>query len=104
MLTRRQISIGAAATATLLACGAHALPGDGFIALSDDGERMTCPMPPGETVVDVRLRDGTITQAFFDRDIMDAGDFDFMPVKPDGEPDIEADSIADNVIAWRHRA
>lgn len=101
MLTRRQLSIGAIATASLVACGISTAHADDFIVLTDDGEHMTCPMPPSETVVDVRLRNGKIAQAFYDCNIMEAGDFDFVPVGSDGEPDIDADSIADQVIAWR---
>jgi hypothetical protein len=104
MLNRRQTLTGAAAIAGVLACGASAAPADGFISLADDGEHMTCPMPPGETVVDVRLRDGRIMQAFYDHNIMEAGDWDFVPVGPDGEPNIEADSVADQVTAWRRQA
>jgi hypothetical protein len=32
---------------------------------------------------------------------MEAGDWDFVPVGFDGEPIVEADSIADQVAAWR---
>lgn len=100
MLTRRQISIGTAAT--VLACGIGTPPrADGFIGLTDDGEHMTCQMPPGETVVDVRLHNGMVMQAFYDHNIMESGDWDFVPVGSDGEPDIEGDSIADQVVAWR---
>lgn len=76
-----------------------------FITITDDGERMTCKMPPAETIVDVLLADGRIIPAWYDSNIMDAGDWDFVPVE-DGqdEPDINADSIADQVIAWRKRS
>jgi hypothetical protein len=76
---------------------------DNFITLADDGEHFTCKMPPDETVVDVRLLDGRIVQAFYSQNIMEAGDWDFAPVDTDGEPDLASNSIADQVIAWRQR-
>lgn len=72
-----------------------------FIELTDDGERMTCRMPPDETLVEVRLKDGSIREAFYSCNISEPGDFDFMPVDEDGEPLIEGDSIIDKVEAWR---
>lgn len=72
-----------------------------FITITEDAERITSKMPAAETVVEVKLRDGTITRAWFDSNIMENGDWDFVPVKPDGEPDIENDSMADKVLAWR---
>jgi hypothetical protein len=69
-----------------------------FTELTDDGDKMTCPMPADETVVEVRLRDGSIVRAWYSCNIMEAGDFDFLPVDDDdGEPKFEADSIADQV-------
>jgi hypothetical protein len=59
-------------------------------------------MPPDETIVEVMLEDGTICPAWYGCNIMDAGDWDFMPVNSDDEPD--DDSIADKVIAWRYLA
>lgn len=58
-------------------------------------------MPASESVVEVRLRNGSITRAFYDCNIMEAGDWDFMPADADGEPIDDADSIADQVVAWR---
>lgn len=75
-----------------------------FITITDDGERITSRMPPDETVVDVRLQDGSTTRAWYSCNIMDAGDWDFVPVGADDEPDMEADSIADQVVAWRLEA
>lgn len=73
-----------------------------FIELTDDGERMTCVMPPDETVVEVRLKDGAIVRAYYSCNNMEPGDFDFLPVDDDdGEPKIDADSIAGRVAAWR---
>jgi hypothetical protein len=79
----------------------QALP-DGWKPLTCKGDRMTCPMPPDETIVEVMLEDGTICPAWYGCNIMDAGDWDFMPVNSDDEPD--DDSIADKVIAWRYLA
>jgi hypothetical protein len=74
-----------------------------FITITDDGEEcITSPMPPDETVVEVRLKDGSAARAWYSCNIMDAGDWDFLPMPADAdEPDIEADSIADQVVAWR---
>jgi hypothetical protein len=102
MLSRRQTLTGIAAVALLPEVTAK--PADGFIVLSDDGERMTCLMPHGETILEVKLRDGTIVKSFYDSDIMEAGDFDFLPLGSDGEPDLEANSISDQVVAWRRIA
>lgn len=72
-----------------------------FIEITDDGERITSKMPPDETVVVVRLKDGSTVRAWYSCNIMDAGDWDFVPVGFDGEPIMDADSIADQVAAWR---
>lgn len=58
-----------------------------FITIVDDGEHITTPMPPDETVVEVKLTDGRITRAWYSCNIMDAGDWDFLPVLPEAEPD-----------------
>lgn len=65
-------------------------------------ERITSPMPTDETIVEVRLADGTVRRAWFSTNIMEAGDYDFLPIEDgEDEPDIERDSIADQVVAWR---
>lgn len=75
-----------------------------FIEIVDDGEHITSKMPPDETVVDVKLKDGSITQAWYSCGLMEAGDWDFVPLEPGtDEPDLMADSIADAVVAWRPR-
>lgn len=72
-----------------------------FIEITEDGDRITSPMPPADTIVEVRLKNGATALAWFDSNIMEPGDFDFLPLK-EGEPDIEADSMAADVVAWRH--
>jgi hypothetical protein len=72
-----------------------------FVTITNDGEHITSSMPPDETVVEVKLQDGTTIRAWYSCNIMDAGDWDFLPVLSDDEPDMDADSIADKVIAWR---
>ncbi len=72
-----------------------------FIEITDDGDFITSKMPHTETVVEVRLRDGNIMRAWYDAGIQEAGDFDFIPVGFNNEPNLEADSIADKVVAWR---
>jgi hypothetical protein len=65
-------------------------------------EYITSPMPADETIVEVRLKDGTIRRAWYSCNIMEADDFDFIPMEEDeDEPNLERDSIADEVIAWR---
>lgn len=71
-----------------------------FIEITEDGDRITSPMPPDETIVEVRLKDGATCLAWYSCNIMDAGDWDFLPIK-EGEPDMDAESIADQVAAWR---
>lgn len=73
-----------------------------WIELTDNGEHFTCEMPADETVIEVRLTDGEVTPAFYACNIMDAGDYDFVPVDADGEPLEDGDSLADKVVAWRH--
>lgn len=66
-------------------------------------ERITSPMPADETIVEVRLQDGTVRRAWFSKNIAEAGDYDFLPVEEgQDEPNIEhVESIADQVAAWR---
>lgn len=71
-----------------------------FTTITFDEERITSPMPPADSVVEVLLTDGRIILAWFDSSTMDAGDYDFLPLKG-REPDMEADSIAKQVVAWR---
>ncbi len=102
MLNRRTFQHGVAAiAATTVALSVPFVDAaeGGFILLTDDGEAMTCPLPPAETLVEVKLRDGSVTRSWFDCHIMDAGDWDFASVTLDGEYGDE--SIADQVIAWR---
>ena len=61
--------------------------------------------PPDETIVEVKLRDGSTRLAWYSCNIMDAGDYDFIPVEEgEDEPDINRDSIADQVVEWRPRS
>jgi hypothetical protein len=103
MNRRKMIALGAATLVASTIHG-HKLSADGFIEITNDGEFITSPMPPDETIVEVRLTDGSICRAWYSCNIMEADDWDFLPVKqddPDMEPDLDAESIADNVIAWR---
>ena len=72
-----------------------------FISLTDDGERFTCPMPASDSVVEVKLSDGSIQRAYYDSNIMEAGDWDFVEVDENDEPLDAGDSLADRVVAWR---
>lgn len=72
-----------------------------FIEITDDGERITSKMPPDETVVVVKLKDGQSVRAFYTCDVMESGDWDFLPVGFDGEPIHDGESLADQVVAWR---
>ncbi len=71
-----------------------------FIVITEDGDLITSKMPADETVVEVKLQSGRIIQAWYSCNIAEAGDYDFLPAK-DGEPDMDAESIADQVVAWR---
>lgn len=67
-----------------------------WTTITDDGDNITSPMPASETVVEVLLKDGSTALARYDADIMEPGDWDFVPAdEPDG------DSLADRVTAWR---
>lgn len=73
-----------------------------FIELTDDGEHYTCPLPPDETIVEVRLIDGTVRHAWYSCNIMEPGDCDFLPVEiGEVEPDLNRESILDQISAWR---
>lgn len=73
-----------------------------FVIVTDDGEHITSRMPPDESVVEVKFADGSTQPAWYSKNIMDAGDWDFVPIEPGtDEPDFMADSIADKVVAWR---
>lgn len=73
-----------------------------FIEIVDDGEHLTCKMPADETIVEVRLKDGTICPAWYSQNIQEAGDWDFLPVEPGtDEPDMMENSLAGDVVAWR---
>lgn len=77
---------------------------DTWTTITFDEERVTSKMPAADSVVEVKLRDGSTRLAWFDADIMEAGDWDFIPVADDyGEPDIDGNSIAADVTAWRPR-
>lgn len=69
--------------------------------LTHKDERMTCPMPTDETVVEVMLQDGGVYHAWYSCNLMEAGDWDFVPVDADDEPDLDAESLGGRVIAWR---
>lgn len=73
----------------------------GWVPLTCKDEQMTCRMPADETVVEVMLNDGTVCRSWFGSNIMEAGDWDFLPVHDDDEPDDKADSLAGRVVAWR---
>lgn len=75
-----------------------------FIEITTDAKQecITSKMPADETIVEVRLKDGTVRLAWYSRDIMEPGDFDFLPIEAgEDEPDIERDSIAADIVAWR---
>jgi len=73
-----------------------------WIEIVEDGENITSKMPPDETIVEVKLKDGTICPAWYSQNIQEAGDWDFVPIEPGtDEPDLMADSLAANVAAWR---
>lgn len=75
---------------------------DTWTTITTDEDRITSPMPADEAVVEVKLKDGTTCPAWYSQNIMEAGDWDFMPVEPGtDEPDLMANSIADDVVAWR---
>lgn len=71
------------------------------ITLDDTGEFYTNAFPADETVVEVRLDDGTVHLAWFACNIMEPGDHDWLPIDAAGEPDMEAESILNRVFAWR---
>lgn len=68
---------------------------------TDDGEQITSKMPADETVVEVELKDGSTQRAWFSRNIAEDGDWDFLPAGNTDGPIEDADSIADEVVAWR---
>ncbi len=74
---------------------------DGWRPITCKDDKMTCPLPADETTVEVMLQDGTVCHAWFSCNIMEAGDWDFLPVDERDEPDDAADSIADKIVAWR---
>lgn len=85
---------------------AHPLPAEvgrvpGWVPLSCKDDKMTCPLPADETVVEVMKQDGSVRRAWYSCNLMEAGDWDFLPVTGDDEPDMDAESIAADVIAWR---
>ena len=67
-----------------------------FTKITNDGDRITSKMPVDETEVEVLMTDGSIVRAVYSSNIMEAGDWDFVPVD-----NLEGDSIADRVEAWR---
>lgn len=75
---------------------------DSWVILTENNDVMTCPMPSDETVVEVMLKNGTVCRAWYSCNLMEAGDWDFVPVTDDDEPDDDADSIASEVVAWRN--
>ena len=72
-----------------------------FTQITYDGDYVTSPMPPDETVVEVKLKDGTERLAWYGQNIMEAGDFDFVPVESRDDEPGDAESIAGQVVAWR---
>lgn len=75
-----------------------------FIPITEEGDHITSRLPAGDSIVEVTLKDGTVMRAWFDSNILEQGDFDFVPLGDDGEPAIDADSIAHNVVSWRYPA
>lgn len=73
-----------------------------FIPITDDGTNITSRMPADESVVEVKLDDGTTARAWYGCNIMDAGDWDFVPLAPDETEPGDQDSIAERVVAWRY--
>ena len=97
-MDRRQVLV---AVPAVIGAAIIGMP-DGFIPITDNGEFITSPLPSAYDVVEVLLRDGAIRRAEFDCHIMEVGDWDFLPVELSHDrPDMEADSIADQVVAWR---
>lgn len=72
-----------------------------FTQIIFEGEHVASKMPAAETVVEVMLTYGERRLAWFDANISEPGDWDFLPVGPDNEPIIDADSLADQIVAWR---
>lgn len=81
---------------------ASGVSGVGWTPLTEKNDVMTCPLPADETVVEVMLKDGTVCRALYSCNIMETGDWDFVPVAANGEPEDDTDSIASDVVAWRH--
>lgn len=74
-----------------------------FITLTTE-EVFTCKMPADESIVEVKLHDGSTRLAWYSCNITEAGDCDFVPIEEgEDEPDLERESIADQVVAWRPR-
>lgn len=64
------------------------------------------PFPPprgprDESIVEVKLRDGTERLAWFSKNISEPGDWDFVPVEPGQDEPGDAESIGHDVVAWR---
>lgn len=88
----------------IIANALEAALAEGWVPLTCKGEQMTCRLPADETVVEVMLGDGAVCRSWFGSNIMEAGDWDFLPVGDDDEPDDQADSLGGRVVAWRHTA
>ncbi|MFG0286410.1 MAG: hypothetical protein ACF8R7_18505 [Phycisphaerales bacterium JB039] len=67
-----------------------------FTEITVKGDTVTSPMPADETDVILLMSDGTEVQATCFRDILDPGDFDFVPQR-----DTEGDSLAPRAHAWK---
>jgi hypothetical protein len=104
MLTRRNVLAAAplAIGGRLIAPLEVLAIGSGFIMLTDDGEHMTNEMPAAETVVEVVLTDGSIGRAWYDHNIMESGDWEFVALRAgETEPSEDASSISHLVAGWR---
>lgn len=75
-----------------------------FILLTHDEEdKMTCPMPEDCSIVEVLFKDGSIDRAYFEKNIMEAGDWDFIEVDNNDEPlIIDGFSYSDTIKGWRY--
>ena len=68
-----------------------------FIKIVEEGDHIAAPMPLDNTIVEVRLKDGSVCRALH---LRSDGDSDFYRVI-DGKP---AEDIYSLVVAWRRLA
>lgn len=77
------------------------MSGFNMIVYDNDGNVLCPAWPVDETVVEVKLKDGSMRHAWFGCHLMEPGDFDFVPVDDNDEIIEDADSLVDEVVAWR---